>query len=96
LHFLHGITVAGVVNGGWTPIWRKILTVACQPHPTAAQLSSLERRALEAIKLHLSLRLDDVTNCTKNSGHSFTAERPLHVTLIVFLASLTAPLSFSA
>ena len=57
MHFLHGITVAGVVNGGWTPIWRKFLTVACQPHPTAAQLSSLERRALEAIKLHLSLRL---------------------------------------
>jgi hypothetical protein len=60
LHFLDGITVAGVVNGGWTPIWRKFLTVACQPHPTAAQLSSLERRALEAIKLHLSLRLCEI------------------------------------
>jgi hypothetical protein len=47
LHFLHGITVAGVVNGGWTPIWRKFVTVACQPHPTAARLSSLERRELE-------------------------------------------------
>src|SRR6266481_465471 len=38
--------------------------------------------------------LHDVTNSTKTSDRLFTAERPLYVTLIVFLASLGGALVF--
>jgi hypothetical protein len=53
-------------------------------------LNSIKKLPIHDRRLLTGQDLDDVTNCTKNSGHSFTAERPLDVTWIVFLASLTA------